>query len=499
MDGCILEVDNVSKSFGGVHALKNVNFTLRQGEIHSLVGENGAGKSTLMKIISGALREYTGSVKLNGETVRFADPLDAQRHKIATIYQERSLMPELDGAQNIMIGIEPAKKWGAINKSALRKEARKYIDLVSQNLDLNIKVRRMSAAKQQLIEIAKALSRDPDIIIMDEPTSSLTESETGYLINAIQSLKKNGKSVIFISHKMDDIFNVSDRITILRDGLVVDTQDVSGITEGELISKMVGRRIENIFDHSELTIGEEVLRIEGLCRKNKFYDISLSVHAGEIIGLSGLVGAGRSEVALSIFGADKIDSGKIFVRRREVVINSPIDAISLGLALLPEDRKHQGLVQLLSVRENVTLAALKKLCNTGWINKRKQITTTNSYVEKLSIKTSNIKQKISSLSGGNQQKVVLGKWLATKPLVLILDEPTRGIDIGTKAEIYKLIIQLAKEGLGIILISSEMPEILGMSVRIFVMREGKVVANMAKEEATEEKILGYYLGGKVNG
>ncbi|HCE63089.1 MAG TPA: D-xylose ABC transporter ATP-binding protein [Clostridiales bacterium] len=494
MSQVILEMNNISKSFGGVHALKNVNFELRYGEVHCLIGENGAGKSTLMKILSGAINEYSGTLKLHGEVVKFADPLEAKMKKIATIYQERSLIPDLTGAQNIMIGQEPVNKLGIIDKNMLKLRAKSYLEQVSKDVELDVPVRNLSAAKQQLIEIAKGLSTNPDIIIMDEPTSSLTDAETKLLIRSTRALKEQGKSIIFISHKMEDIFSVSDRITILRDGEIVDTKNIDEITPTELIAKMVGRRIEKLFDYSENILGEEQLRVEHLTRKGKFEDVSFSIRAGEVLGISGLVGAGRSETAMCIFGYDKLDSGSVYVQGKQVNIHSPADAIKLGMALVPEDRKVQGLVQIMDIKGNLVLSVLDSLCKWGYILRDKRKAVIEEYADKLSIKMASVDQKVSSLSGGNQQKVVISKWLATQPKILILDEPTRGIDVGTKAEIYKLIGELSKQGLAIVLISSEMPEILGLCRRILVMRQGKIVAEMSREEATEEKILTHYLG-----
>ncbi|MCD2493742.1 sugar ABC transporter ATP-binding protein [Lacrimispora sp. NSJ-141] len=493
----VLKLEHVSKSYGGIHALKDVSFQLKSGEVHSLIGENGAGKSTLIKIISGAIPDYDGEVSIGGKTVRFKNPLDAQNHKIAAIYQERSLIPSLNGAVNILLGQEPLrnKALGWIYKQELNKRARYYADLVAPGLPLDIPVRKMSAAQQQLIEIAKALSRDPDIIIMDEPTSSLTDKETVLLISIIKRLREMGKSIIFISHKLKDIFEVSNTITVLRDGMVVENSDAAGVTEADLVRMMVGRSIKNLFPKEDVEIGEEILRAEGLSRKGKFRDISYQVHAGEILGVAGLVGAGRSEMAMSIFGGDKLDSGTVYLEGKKITVKNPSDAIAKGIGLVPEDRKYQGLILGMPIKDNMVLAILKQYSKWFFNDNRKQNRTVDEYMKKLDIKAPSKQQKVKNLSGGNQQKVVIGKWLSVKPKVLIMDEPTRGIDVGTKAEIYKLIGQLAKEGMAIILISSEMPEILGLSDRILVMREGRIAAELSRKEATEEKILKLYLGG----
>ncbi len=495
----ILELQNVSKSYGGVHALKNVSFNLRAGEVHSLIGENGAGKSTLIKIISGAISDYEGKIILRGGEVRFKNPFEANQAKIATIYQERSLIPYLNGADNIMLGQEPEKKLTIVDRKALNEQARKYIDMVAPGLPLNIQVRRMSAAQQQLIEIAKALSREPEVIIMDEPTSSLTDRETELLIQIVKDLSARGISIIFISHKLPDIFAISQRITVLRDGAVIETRDAAGVSEQELVRMMVGREIRDLFPKETIQIGEEVLRVEKLTRHGKFRDVSFSVRAGEIFGVSGLVGAGRSEMAMCVFGGDKADSGKIYLHKQEVQIDSTRKAIELGIGMVPEDRKVQGLVQILSIRNNMLLPILDRTGKPGGFNdEKRQDEIVQRYVGELQVKTESVGNPVNSLSGGNQQKVVISKWLASEPKVLIVDEPTRGIDVGTKAEIYKLIGQLAQRGIAILLISSEMPEILGLSDRIMVMREGEVVDILERADATEEKILKMYLGGNGN-
>ena len=495
MSETILELQNVKKSYGGVHALKNVSFDLYPGEVHSLIGENGAGKSTLIKIISGAITEYEGVIRLRGKEVRFKNPTEANEQKIATIYQERSLVPNLNGAENIMLGKEPTGKFSFINRKLMMATARKYADMVAPHLPLNEPVRHLSAAQQQLIEIAKALSFEPEIIIMDEPTSSLTEKETEYLIAIIKDLSKRGISIIFISHKLPDIFAISDRITVLRDGNVIETRNAQGVTSDELIKMMVGREIKDLFPKEEIEIGEEVLRVEHLTRKGKFEDVSFTLHAGEILGMSGLVGAGRSETAMCIFGGDKTDSGRVFLNGKEIHIKNADDAIKLGIGMVPEDRKVQGLIQIMSIRNNMLLPILDETSNGPVNNTKKQDRVVAEYVKNLEVKTKDVNNAVSSLSGGNQQKVVIAKWLAMKPKVLIMDEPTRGIDVGTKSEIYKLIGQLAKQGIAILMISSEMPEILGLSDRILVMRAGSLVSTLDRKDASEEKILKLFLGG----
>ena len=495
MNDLILELRDISKSYGGVHALRNVSFGLRAGEVHSLIGENGAGKSTLIKIISGAISDYRGSMLVRGKEVRFKTPLEANAAKIATIYQERSLIPYLNGERNIMLGQEPRKKLSVIDQKKLREKARTYIDMVSPGLPLNIPVGRMSAAQQQLIEIAKALSREPEIIIMDEPTSSLTDNETVLLIDIIKRLSAGGISIIFISHKMSDIFSISDRITVLRDGSVIETKEANGVTEQELVKMMVGREIKDLFPKAEVQMGEKVFRVEHLTKAGKCEDVSFSIRSGEILGVTGLVGAGRSEMAMCVFGGDKPDKGEIYLNGKKVEIHSAQNAIDLGICMVPEDRKTQGLIQNMSIRNNMLLPILRRTSKLGFNCEKLQNQLVKTATTELEVKAASMNDAVSSLSGGNQQKVIIAKWLAAEPRVLILDEPTRGIDVGTKAEIYKLIGELAKKGHAILLISSEMPEVLGLSDRIMVMREGKVVSTLSRAEASEEKIVEMFLGG----
>lgn len=495
MNDLILELRDISKSYGGVHALRNVSFGLRAGEVHSLIGENGAGKSTLIKIISGAISDYRGSMLVRGKEVRFKTPLEANAAKIATIYQERSLIPYLNGERNIMLGQEPRKKLSVIDQKKLREKARTYIDMVSPGLPLNIPVGRMSAAQQQLIEIAKALSREPEIIIMDEPTSSLTDNETVLLIDIIKRLSAGGISIIFISHKMSDIFSISDRITVLRDGSVIETKEANGVTEQELVKMMVGREIKDLFPKAEVQMGEKVFRVEHLTKAGKCEDVSFSIRSGEILGVTGLVGAGRSEMAMCVFGGDKPDKGEIYLNGKKVEIHSAQNAIDLGICMVPEDRKTQGLIQNMSIRNNMLLPILRRTSKLGFNCEKLQNQLVKTATTELEVKAASMNDAVSSLSGGNQQKVIIAKWLAAEPRVLILDEPTRGIDVGTKAEIYKLIGELAKKGHAILLISSEMPEVLGLSDRIMVMREGKVVSTLSRAEASEEKIVKMFLGG----
>lgn len=490
MENTILELQAVSKSYGGVHALKNVSFDLRRGEIHSLIGENGAGKSTLIKIISGAIKDYEGKILVNGKEVKFKNPLEANMAKIATIYQERSLIPYLTGEMNILLGHEPANALQFVDKKALRANARKFIDMVAPGLPLNIPVKNMSAAQQQLIEIAKALSREPQVIIMDEPTSSLTDKETVLMIEVIKKLAKTGISIIYISHKMSDIFALSDRITVLRDGTKIETRDATDVTVDDLVRMMVGREIKDLFPKEDIEIGEEVLRVENLSRHGKFKDVSFNVHKGEIFGISGLVGAGRSEMAMCLFGGDRADSGKIFLSGKEVKITSTEKAIDLGICMVPEDRKVQGLIQIMSIRDNMILPILDRTVKCGFHQFAKQDAIVEKFKTDLEVKTPNVANPVSSLSGGNQQRVVLAKWLAIHPKVLMLNCPTVGVDVGSKQNIHETIKRLANDGIGIIVISDDLPEILNVCSRVLVMNKGSFTGEYATTQLDENMLQG---------
>ncbi|ACI19595.1 sugar ABC transporter ATP-binding protein [Dictyoglomus thermophilum] len=499
MEEYILEVRNIYKSFTGTKpVLEGVSFSLKKGEIHALLGENGAGKSTLIKIISGVLQPDHGDILLKGKKVHFSNPLDAQRHGIAAVFQELALFPELSVAENIFIGHYKYKTpFKSINWKDLYKEAKDFLSSLGIEIDPKVPVKNLSIAERQIVEIARVLSINPEILIMDEPTSSLTLEETQRLFSIIKSLKERGTSIIFISHRLEEVFEIADRVTVLRDGQYIGTKNVSETNVDELIQMMVGRKLEDMYPKVEAKRGELLLKVDGLTRSGEFYDVSFELFEGEVLGIAGLVGSGRTEVAQTIFGIRKKDKGKIYVRGREVDIKSPKDAISLGIVYVPEDRHQHGLLLPMDIVCNITLPVLESLASRGIIDRREEEILTKRYFEILDIRASGIRQKVMSLSGGNQQKVVLAKWLATKPKVLILDEPTRGIDVGAKVAIYQLINKLAQEGYGIILISSEMPEIIGMSDRILVMHEGRIVGTISRKEATQEKILSMALGRKI--
>lgn len=493
----ILQMVGITKQFPGVLALDNVSFEVERGEIHALVGENGAGKSTLLKILAGALPMDKGEILLDGKPVHFTSPLDAINMGIAVIYQEFNLVPYLSAGENIFLGREPRKFNGFVDFKTLHAKAQAILDRIGANFSSKEIVSRLSVAQQQMTEIAKALSQNAQIIAMDEPTSALTEREVEHLFDIARGLKEEGVAIIFVSHRLEEVFQIADRITVLRDGKYVGTKRVEETNRDEVITMMVGREIKEKIPKRPAPIGEEILRVEGLARRGVFSDISFTLHKGEILGLAGLVGSGRTEIARAIFGADPLDSGKIYLEGKEVHIRSPQDAIRLGIGLLTEDRKRYGLVLPMSVRENTTLANLMEVAMRGFINFSKERAVAQRFVDELAIKTPSVEQIARNLSGGTQQKLVLAKWLFTKSKVLIFDEPTRGIDVGAKVEIYELMNQLAERGVGIIMISSELPEVLGMSDRILVIHEGKIAGELKREEATQEKIMHLATGGRL--
>ncbi|MDZ7374845.1 MAG: sugar ABC transporter ATP-binding protein [candidate division KSB1 bacterium] len=488
-DGTLLQMRGISKRFPGVQALDRVDFDLEKGEVHALVGENGAGKSTLMKILAGALQKDEGEIVLEGKRVEIPNPIAARRLGISLIYQEFNLVPHLSVAENIFLGREPRRKSGLIDWNVLYQEAEKILSQLEVDIDVRRRVRHLSVAEQQMVEIARAVSVRSKILGMDEPSATLTEHELRRLFDLIRSLVASGVSVIYISHRLEEIYEIADRVTILRDGQRVSTDRVSNLTREEIVRRMVGREISDEFPPRQVQPGEEVLRVERLTRKGKFTDVSFSVRAGEILGIAGLVGAGRTEVARAIFGADPLDHGKIFLGGQELHLRGPRDAIDAGIGLVAEDRKAQGLILGMSVLENMTLPSLDRFSRWGFLDKASERRNAARFVDELRIRTPSLRQAVRNLSGGNQQKVVLAKWLLTHCRVMIFDEPTRGIDVGAKWEIYNLINALAERGVAIVMISSELPEILGMSDRILVMHEGRVAGELLRGEATQEKVM----------
>jgi len=492
-----LEMRKITKTYPGVRALESVDLAVRQGEVHALVGENGAGKSTLVKILAGAQPKDSGEILLDDRPVNVETPQQAMDLGIAIIYQEFNLVPYMTAAENIFLGREPAAALpGFVNFSAMYAEAQRIVDRLGVKLSVRTPVNRLSVAQQQMVEIAKATSQRARVIVMDEPSATLTEHELHNLFALIRQLKSQGVSIIYISHRLEEIFQIADRVTVLRDGRLVATKDVADTGREEIIQMMVGRELGEKIPKRPAPIGDTVLSVVGIERAGVLRDVSFSVRKGEVLGIAGLVGAGRTEVARCIFGADPFDAGEIWLEGKRVRINSPQDAIHLGIGLVTEDRKALGLILGMVVRENETLANLGFLSRLGFVNRRREREVANALVSDLGIKTPSIEQQVQNLSGGNQQKVVLAKWLFTRSKVMIFDEPTRGIDVGSKVEIYQLMNQLAEKGVGIVMISSELPEILGMSDRILVMHEGRIAGELAPEEATQEAIMHLATGGQ---
>lgn len=489
----ILELAQISKQFPGVKALDGVQLDIRPGEVHALLGENGAGKSTLIKIISGVHKPDTGTLLMDGQPVQFNSPREAQERGVATIYQELSLYPELTVAENIFMGHAPRRSIGPIkivDWNAMFERARELLaSLNIHDMDVRRKVGTLNVGNRQRVEIAKALSINARILIMDEPTAALTEADVERLFGIVRLLRERGVGIIYISHRLQEVFDLADRVTILRDGQYIDTQPVSATTESQLINKMVGRTIDQLFPKMPAKIGAPVLQIRNLSRAPQTHNVSFEIRAGEIVGLAGLVGSGRSELAQVIFGMTPAESGEILVNGQKVKIRHPADAINLGIAYVPEDRGTQGLVRQMGVRENASMAVLESISRGTFISRRQEKSMAQQAIQQLGIRAYSTEQVVGKLSGGNQQKVVVSKWLASKPKLLIMDEPTRGVDVGAKSEIHRLMSQLVTEqGLAILMISSELPEILGMSDRVLVMRQGRIIAEFDRAEATQETV-----------
>jgi rhamnose transport system ATP-binding protein len=489
MSEFILELKKVTKRFSGVEVLHEVSFSLRPGEIHALLGENGAGKSTLVKVITGVHQPDGGEIILNDQAVQFRDPHESRQAGIGAIYQELSLFPDLDVAENIFVGRQPTTTGGRIDWRKLYDEAGKLLDSLGVHLDLRQKTRNLSIAQQQSVEIARAFSINARILIMDEPTSSLTMNEVADLFRLVRRLRDGGTAIIFISHRLEELFELADRVTVLRDGSYIDTCRLKDVNRDDLIRLMVGRTISNLFPKQDVQIGEVVLEVENLSHSGHFENISFTLRKGEILGMSGLVGAGRTDVARAIFGVEPPTSGKIKIDGKEVQIKSSQQAIGLGLAYVPEDRQTHGLITSMNIISNISLPLLNHYASGGWLRDKDERSAALGGARQMEVRAKHIWQKARELSGGNQQKVVLAKWLSTNPRILILDEPTRGIDVGTKAAVHALMSKLAAEGLAILMISSELPEILGMSDRIIVMHEGHITGQFNRAEATQEKIL----------
>jgi ribose transport system ATP-binding protein len=488
----VLQVRNVSKAFPGVQALDNVSFDLKPGEVHVLLGENGAGKSTLMKIIAGAYLPDAGEILIDGQPAANLTPRKAQELGVGIIYQEFNLIPFLNVAENIFIDQLPTRQLIRLDHKTAHRKAREILASLNMEVPTHALAVELSTAQQQIVEVAKALTHNSRILIMDEPTASLTDREIEQLFMTIRELKSKGIGIIYISHRLREMKEIGDRVTVLRDGRYVGTHNLSEVTVDSLVTMMVGREIDLLYEHDEVSLGEEVLRVEGLSSKaTGLRDVSMNLRRGEIVGLAGLVGSGRTELARAIFNADRHDEGRIIIFGKESKGKTPKDSVRNRIALLPEDRKRQGLALILSVAENVLSASLDKVFPRGWVDQRKQKSLSDEYIKILRIATPSGARITRDLSGGNQQKVVIAKWLATGSEIFIFDEPTRGIDVGAKCEIYGFMNHLKKNNCAVLMISSELPEVIGMSDRIFVMREGTIVAEVSRGEATQEKIISY--------
>lgn len=486
----VLEMRNIRKAFGGVVALHDASLRLRAGTVHALLGENGAGKSTLIKVLAGVYRPDGGQIEMAGQPVAFDNPAQARDAGMAVIYQEPTLFPDLSVAENIFMGRHPIDpRFRRIHWTVLRREVRELLQRVGLSLDPGERLRGLSVADQQLVEVAKALSLHARVVVMDEPTASLTPSEVERLFGIVRQLRDDGVAIVFIGHRLEEIFAVSDQITVLRDGTYVGTFDTSDLTPERAVALMVGRPLETLYSRKRAQAGEPVLRVDRLRREGVFTDISFEVRAGEIVGLAGLVGAGRTEVARAVFGIDRLDEGTVTLDGRVVRFDSPRAAVRAGLSYVPEDRQAQGLVLPLPIFQNVTLPLLREMTRSGLLQPSRERALADEYGRRLRLRARSVRQPARDLSGGNQQKVVLAKWLATRPRILILDEPTRGIDVGAKAEVHRLMGELASSGLAILMISSELPEILAMSDRVLVMREGRLVAEFQHGDADQERIM----------
>lgn len=490
-------MSSISKAFSGNVVLKDVQFELKPGEIHALMGENGAGKSTMMKILTGIYERDAGVIKVDGKEVHFKSPKEAEALGIAVIHQELNILPDLSVTENLFLGKEKTYPvFGILKKKEMHNEAKQLLAKLGLNMDPSTRAGDLSVGKQQIIEIAKAIASDAKYIIMDEPTAALTDREIETLFVTINELKAKGISFVYISHRMEEIFAICDRITILRDGTYVGVRDIKSTSFDEIVAMMVGRELGERFPDRNVVIGDVKLSVNNLCSTGSFSDVSFDLHKGEILAVAGLMGAGRTEVAQALFGYRKISSGEIYIDNKPVKITSPIEAMKQKIGFVTEDRKTQGLVLDFSIKENIMLANLEKGSKSGVILPKLENQMVTKYIEQLRIRTSSADLAAKSLSGGNQQKVVIAKWLGTNPEILILDEPTRGVDIGAKKEIYQIMNNLAEAGVSILMISSELPEVIGMADRVLVMKEGKVTGMVQKDNMTQENIMHYATGGE---
>lgn len=485
----IIELQGIVKHFGGVQALRGVDFHLFPGQVHALVGENGAGKSTLVKVLAGIHRPDEGVMKVDGKEIALRSPTQAQELGIAVVQQEPMLFPDLDVAENVFMGRHPRDRYGRVDWKRMYREVEQLLASLDVSLSAHTPVQGLSVAEQQMVEIAKALSIQARVLVLDEPTATLSAREVEELFAIVRQLRERGVAVLFVSHRLEEIFAIADSLTVFRDGSHIITAPVSEMTTEEIIKHMVGRELSNLFPKGEAEIGVVVLEVRQLTRPGVFADVSFQLHRGEILGFAGLVGAGRTEVARVLFGIDRAESGEIWLKGKKISLRSPQQAMEHGIAYVPEDRHQQGLVMNFSIAANITLAILQQISRLGLVDPRREQKIAGDYSGQLRIRSSGVEQLVSALSGGNQQKVVLSKWLATNPSILILDEPTRGIDVGAKAEVHRIVSDLAAEGLAIILISSELPEVLAMADRVVVLHEGRVTGTFSRSEATQERVM----------
>lgn len=491
----IVEMLNISKAFGGVKALRSVDFRIKKGEIHALVGENGAGKSTLMKVLSGAIMKDEGTIRINGEEADIRSTTDAIRHNVAVIYQELNLVPDLTVAENLYLGEDISGKNTVVRWKDLYEKTGKMLTENGFDIDPKEKVGNLTVAYQQMVEIAKSVTRNADVIVLDEPTAVLTASEAENLFEIILRLKNEGKSIIYISHRMEEIFRLSDRVTVMKDGAVTGTVESGAVTNDDIINLMIGRTLGDMFPEKSRKPGKIVLEAKDLRRGNKVKGVSFNVKSGEVLGIFGLVGAGKTETARLLFGADKMDGGAILIDGKEMRITTPKTAMKAGISYVSEDRKGQGVILDMSVRENITMPMLENYTfGPGIVKAAKEKADVLQSIEKLNVKTESTETKVQNLSGGNQQKVSIAKWIDMDSKVIILDEPTRGVDVGAKVEIYKLIHSLARGGLAVILISSEMIEVIGMSDRVLVLHEGRIRGELSGNEISESNIISCAIG-----
>jgi len=492
-----IEMRGIDKSFGSNQVLKQAGFTLESGEVHALMGENGAGKSTLMKILTGVYTKDAGTVLVDGKEVNYKNPQEAEKAGIVFIYQELNVMFDLTVEENLFMGKEIHGKFGICDKKAMQKKAQEALNTLGVNISPKTVMSELSVGQQQMVEICKALMADAKVIIMDEPTAALTQSETVALFKVIESLRKKGVSMVYISHRMEEIFELCDRITVLRDGSYIGVKNIPETNMNEIVKMMIGREIGERYPSRDVKIGKEVLKVKGLTRKGTFHDVSFSVRAGEVLGVSGLMGAGRTEIMQAIFGNLSYESGTIEIDGKEVKISNPRQAMEHGNGFITEDRKTEGLMLDKSIRENISLCNLGRISKSSVISKEAEKDMVAEAIKDLHIKCFGPFHECNNLSGGNQQKVVLAKWILTNPKILILDEPTRGVDIGAKKEIYNIINKLAAQGVAIIMVSSELPEVLGMSDNIMVVREGEVRGIISYEEANQERVMTLATGGTI--